>query len=52
MKEAKENMQNIISAMKLPEKERQKFLADKGMPRIGKAVSSLGNKSNKGKWDG
>lgn len=49
MKEAKENMQNIISAMKLPEQERQKFLAEKGMPRIGKAVSSLSNKANKEK---
>jgi len=49
MKEAKENMQNIISAMKLPEQERQKFLAEKGMPRIGKAVSSLANKAKKEK---
>lgn len=49
MKEAKENMQNIISAMKLPEEERQKFLEDKGMPRIGKAVSNLSNKSKQDK---
>lgn len=51
MKEAKENVQNIISAMKLPEKERQKFLEDKGLPRIGKAVgqasSAMSNISNK-----
>lgn len=49
VKEAKENMQNIISAMKLPEKERQKFLEDKGMPRIGKAVSNLSKTSDKKK---
>lgn len=49
-------MHNIISAMKLPEEERQKFLEEKGMPRIGKAVgkassavSNLSNKSSKEK---